>query len=213
MMSSVFAEAEDAKAIVPSTATKTAKRYRGPAFILVLLPIVRPIATLALLPIGIPFLKLPAGEYPILTTCVRIFRYRGIRPLTDGGRNGLAATGSSEYPSSAHLGARGAGHGRRPHPLPQRPQLRTARAAEQRQLPRHRAGQVPADRAREPAPGPGRDRALLPAGPALQRRRPERRHRQRAPSRRADDGSRTRDLELGKLALYQLSYVRARPGF
>jgi hypothetical protein len=24
----------------------------------------------------------------------------------------------------------------------------------------------------------------------------------------ADDGSRTRDLELGKLALYQLSYVR-----
>ena len=25
---------------------------------------------------------------------------------------------------------------------------------------------------------------------------------------RADDGSRTRDLELGKLALYQLSYVR-----
>jgi hypothetical protein len=28
---------------------------------------------------------------------------------------------------------------------------------------------------------------------------------------RADDGSRTRDLELGKLALYQLSYVRVRP--
>jgi hypothetical protein len=27
----------------------------------------------------------------------------------------------------------------------------------------------------------------------------------------ADDGSRTRDLELGKLALYQLSYVRAGP--
>ena len=27
--------------------------------------------------------------------------------------------------------------------------------------------------------------------------------------RKADDGSRTRDLELGKLALYQLSYVRA----
>jgi hypothetical protein len=26
----------------------------------------------------------------------------------------------------------------------------------------------------------------------------------------ADDGSRTRDLELGKLALYQLSYVRSR---
>lgn len=26
----------------------------------------------------------------------------------------------------------------------------------------------------------------------------------------ADDGSRTRDLELGKLALYQLSYVRAK---
>jgi hypothetical protein len=25
----------------------------------------------------------------------------------------------------------------------------------------------------------------------------------------ADDGGRTRDLELGKLALYQLSYVRA----
>jgi hypothetical protein len=25
---------------------------------------------------------------------------------------------------------------------------------------------------------------------------------------RADDGLRTRDLELGKLALYQLSYVR-----
>ena len=32
-------------------------------------------------------------------------------------------------------------------------------------------------------------------------------------SRRADDGSRTRDLELGKLALYQLSYVREGPGF
>jgi hypothetical protein len=29
----------------------------------------------------------------------------------------------------------------------------------------------------------------------------------------ADDGSRTRDLELGKLALYQLSYVRADPEF
>lgn len=27
---------------------------------------------------------------------------------------------------------------------------------------------------------------------------------------KADDGSRTRDLELGKLALYQLSYVRSR---
>jgi hypothetical protein len=28
------------------------------------------------------------------------------------------------------------------------------------------------------------------------------------PAEQADDGSRTRDLELGKLALYQLSYVR-----
>jgi hypothetical protein len=28
-------------------------------------------------------------------------------------------------------------------------------------------------------------------------------------ARKADDGPRTRDLELGKLALYQLSYVRA----
>jgi hypothetical protein len=27
-------------------------------------------------------------------------------------------------------------------------------------------------------------------------------------SRQADDGLRTRDLQLGKLALYQLSYVR-----
>jgi hypothetical protein len=27
-------------------------------------------------------------------------------------------------------------------------------------------------------------------------------------SNRADDGLRTRDLQLGKLALYQLSYVR-----
>ena len=27
--------------------------------------------------------------------------------------------------------------------------------------------------------------------------------------KRADDGLRTRDLQLGKLALYQLSYVRA----
>ncbi len=35
------------------------------------------------------------------------------------------------------------------------------------------------------------------------------RDRWRAPGRKADDGSRTRDLELGKLALYQLSYVRA----
>jgi hypothetical protein len=30
---------------------------------------------------------------------------------------------------------------------------------------------------------------------------------------RADDGLRTRDLQLGKLALYQLSYVRARRHF
>ena len=29
----------------------------------------------------------------------------------------------------------------------------------------------------------------------------------------ADDGSRTRDLELGKLALYQLSYVRVGEPF
>ena len=29
----------------------------------------------------------------------------------------------------------------------------------------------------------------------------------------ADDGLRTRDLELGKLALYQLSYVRAAGRF
>jgi hypothetical protein len=29
----------------------------------------------------------------------------------------------------------------------------------------------------------------------------------------ADDGSRTRDLELGKLALYLLSYVRVRGSF
>jgi hypothetical protein len=29
----------------------------------------------------------------------------------------------------------------------------------------------------------------------------------------ADDGPRTRDLELGKLALYQLSYVRKGGGF
>jgi hypothetical protein len=28
------------------------------------------------------------------------------------------------------------------------------------------------------------------------------------PPNRADDGLRTRDLQLGKLALYQLSYVR-----
>jgi hypothetical protein len=30
---------------------------------------------------------------------------------------------------------------------------------------------------------------------------------------KADDRSRTGDLELGKLALYQLSYVRARARF
>ena len=30
---------------------------------------------------------------------------------------------------------------------------------------------------------------------------------------RADDGLRTRDLQLGKLALYQLSYVRVRGDF
>src|SRR2546423_15702255 len=30
------------------------------------------------------------------------------------------------------------------------------------------------------------------------------------PGDQADDGSRTRDLELGKLALYQLSYVRSQ---
>jgi hypothetical protein len=30
---------------------------------------------------------------------------------------------------------------------------------------------------------------------------------------RADDGLRTRDLQLGKLALYQLSYVRMSIGF
>jgi hypothetical protein len=31
--------------------------------------------------------------------------------------------------------------------------------------------------------------------------------------KRADDGLRTRDLQLGKLALYQLSYVRVRGNF
>ena len=31
--------------------------------------------------------------------------------------------------------------------------------------------------------------------------------------KRADDGLRTRDLQLGKLALYQLSYVRANRYF
>ena len=30
---------------------------------------------------------------------------------------------------------------------------------------------------------------------------------------RADDGLRTRDLQLGKLALYQLSYVRVKDDF
>ena len=29
---------------------------------------------------------------------------------------------------------------------------------------------------------------------------------------RADDGARTRDPQLGKLTLYQLSYVRVTPG-
>jgi hypothetical protein len=33
------------------------------------------------------------------------------------------------------------------------------------------------------------------------------------PTKRADDGLRTRDLQLGKLALYQLSYVRVRRYF
>jgi hypothetical protein len=33
----------------------------------------------------------------------------------------------------------------------------------------------------------------------------------RARSEEADDGDRTRDPQLGKLMLYQLSYVRARP--
>ena len=32
--------------------------------------------------------------------------------------------------------------------------------------------------------------------------------KRRVSAGKADDGSRTRDLELGKLALYQLSYVR-----
>lgn len=32
-------------------------------------------------------------------------------------------------------------------------------------------------------------------------------------TKRADDGLRTRDLQLGKLALYQLSYVRTRLDF
>ena len=31
--------------------------------------------------------------------------------------------------------------------------------------------------------------------------------------KRADDGLRTRDLQLGKLALYQLSYVRVEEKF
>jgi hypothetical protein len=31
-------------------------------------------------------------------------------------------------------------------------------------------------------------------------------------TKRADDGLRTRDLQLGKLALYQLSYVRVSVG-
>ena len=36
----------------------------------------------------------------------------------------------------------------------------------------------------------------------------ERRRQDLIPKKRADDGLRTRDLQLGKLALYQLSYVR-----
>jgi hypothetical protein len=32
-------------------------------------------------------------------------------------------------------------------------------------------------------------------------------------AKQADDGLRTRDLQLGKLALYQLSYVRVKPRF
>src|SRR6478752_3072151 len=172
MMPAVFAEAAGARAAMPRTATKAANRRREPEFIVVLLPVVLPIAILGLLPIGSSFLKPHAAEYPILTTCVKIFRYRGFSPLIDGGRNGLAAIGSSEHPSSAHLRARSARDGRRADSLPQRPQLRTARAVEQRQLSRHRAGQVQPDRAREPAPGPRRDRALLPAGRSLQRNRP-----------------------------------------
>ena len=49
-----------------------------------------PFRLLGLLPIGISFLKPRARDYPILTSCVRIFRYRGTSPLIDGGRNGLA---------------------------------------------------------------------------------------------------------------------------
>jgi hypothetical protein len=40
-------------------------------------------------------------------------------------------------------------------------------------------------------------------GPVVERVWPNKRD-----PKKADDGSRTRDLELGKLALYQLSYVR-----
>ena len=79
-------------------------------------------------------------------------------------------------------------------------------------------------RADRRTPGARRHRALLPRGApssATSRSGNSRNGRQEradgrpAPfelqsgRREADDGSRTRDLELGKLALYQLSYVRA----
>ena len=43
-----------------------------------------------------------------------------------------------------------------------------------------------------------------------QRREAEREARRRPGEARADDGVRTRDPQLGKLMLYQLSYVRVR---
>jgi hypothetical protein len=53
----------------------------------------------------------------------------------------------------------------------------------------------------------GRDEKA--AARPVTRQPPESNSARAAREEKADDGSRTRDLELGKLALYQLSYVRA----
>src|SRR3954466_6756523 len=74
-----------------------------------------------LLPSSIICLILPGFDDLDHHFLVSIYREVG-KPII-GGPHELAAPGPSKYPSAANLNPRSAGDGRRPNPLPQRPQL------------------------------------------------------------------------------------------
>ena len=122
----------------------------------------------------------------------------------------LGASGARHRPPAADLDPGNPRHGRGPDPLPQRPQLRAAIPLSNTnyhvtELAKagliELAGERQVRGATEHFYRMVRTALQAAAAPADERRQP---------LLEADDGSRTRDLELGKLALYQLSYVRAR---